>query len=425
MALFWTQKQDIGPSARTAHGLAYDAARDRVVVFGGDPGGAPLSDTWAWDGSLWTQVADTGPTARHGSGMAYEPQSQRVALFGGASGAALFEDTWEWDGSEWTQAADTGPDARTGHAVAYDAARGQVVLFGGSAGAALRDDTWTWDGNEWTQVQDVGPSARQGHALAYHAATQRVVLFGGADTTGAGLDDTWAWDGTAWSQIADTGPDPRVGAAMAANGGLVLFGGINSVDPALAPANRVVYSDTWQWGADGWSKVQDIGPSPRWGHGMAYRGPAGRAVLFGGASAFAAPQDATLAPSLDTWELPVAASQPNQPPPTGVAEVITVMVQPDTIPANAPGMMLDVIVQLATPVQAATQLDVVIAVEQAGSWTAAQPPGFDFQPQMIPPGIASTQFQVFRNADPLQPGNYAVAVAPSGGQYQLGMFTLT
>ena len=39
---FWTQKQDIGPSSRTSHGLTYDAARKRVLLFGGDPGGPPL-----------------------------------------------------------------------------------------------------------------------------------------------------------------------------------------------------------------------------------------------------------------------------------------------------------------------------------------------------------------------------------------------
>jgi len=57
MAIFWTQKQDIGASARMSPALAYDALHDRVVVFGGDPGGAPLADTWQWDGKLWTRFS--------------------------------------------------------------------------------------------------------------------------------------------------------------------------------------------------------------------------------------------------------------------------------------------------------------------------------------------------------------------------------
>ena len=35
-SFFWTQKQDIGPSNRTSHGLTYDGERMRVVLFGGD-----------------------------------------------------------------------------------------------------------------------------------------------------------------------------------------------------------------------------------------------------------------------------------------------------------------------------------------------------------------------------------------------------
>ena len=106
-SFFWTQKQDIGPSSRTSHGLTYDGERQRVILFGGDPGGPPLADTWGWDGALWTQVADTGPTARHGLAMAFDSARKCIVLFGGASGSNLFGDTWTWDG--------TGMDAGRRH----------------------------------------------------------------------------------------------------------------------------------------------------------------------------------------------------------------------------------------------------------------------------------------------------------------------
>jgi hypothetical protein len=55
----WTQKEDIGPSPRYGHAMAYEAARQRVVLFGGSGGSsALLNDTWGWDGVAWTQVAD-------------------------------------------------------------------------------------------------------------------------------------------------------------------------------------------------------------------------------------------------------------------------------------------------------------------------------------------------------------------------------
>ena len=425
MAIFWTQKQDIGPSARVGHALAYDALHDRVVVFGGDPGGAPLADTWQWDGTLWTQVADTGPSARHGTAMAFEPQEQRVVLFGGASGPNLLSDTWAWNGADWTQVADTGPQARSGHAVAYDAARTRLVLFGGAGVGGGLSDTWVWDGNEWTQVQDVGPSPRKGHAMAYDQTAQGVFLFGGAGANGTGQNDTWAWDGSTWTQIADTGPDPRVGAALASNGGVLLFGGINSVDPGLPPANRVTYGDTWRWTADGWMKAQDIGPAARWGHGMAFRTQSGRAMLFGGATSFAPAEDSNLVPGLrlDTWELPLVQDQP-PPPPVGTVEVTSVTVQPNAVP-NVAGLVLSVGVALSGPAPVDIPLLVGIFVDDGNGYQPAQPPGFDIpQMPMVSQGSAGTQFTVVRNADPIAPGNYAVGVGIQGGQIQAGFFTV-
>jgi hypothetical protein len=425
MAIFWTQKQDIGPSARVSHALAYDALHDRVLVFGGDPGGAPLADTWQWDGSLWTQVADTGPSARHGAAMAFNAQTQRIELFGGASGPMMLGDTWAWDGAEWTQVADAGPLARTAHAMAYDNALTRIVLFGGSAGAGLMGDTWHWDGNEWTQVQDVGPTARRGHAMAYEATLQRAVLFGGAGPSGAGQSDTWAWDGAAWTQLADTGPDPRVASALVADGGLVLLGGINSIDAALPPTSRIVYGDTWRWVANGWTKAQDIGPAPRWGHGMAYRSQAGKAMLFGGSTVFAAPQDATLKPGLvlDTWELPVSVTQPG-PQPGGV-EVSMVSVTPGMIAAQGQDLQVTVILTAPSPVD----IELVSAVfvdDGTGQYQPAQPPGFDFpQPIMVAAGQGQTQFQVVRNADPVSTGGHAIGVRVAGGAtMQVGLFSI-
>src|SRR5215472_8582453 len=317
-SFFWTQKQDIGPSNRTSHGLTYDSERERVVLFGGDPGGPPFADTWTWDGTLWTQVADTGPSGRQGLAMVFDSTRNCVVLFGGASGSNLFGDTWTWDGTEWTQVADTGPSARAGHALAYDDARQNVVLFGGRTAANPVGDTWEWDGTEWTQVQDMGPSARLAHAMAFDATASRVVLFGGAGVNGTGLNDTWLWDGTAWAQAADTGPEPRAASALVAATTIVLFGGVNSIDPNLPSADRIIYGDSWGWDGHGWTEVQHIGPGPRWGHGLAFRDDASRIVLVGGSSIFGPAQDASLQAGVmrDTWE---HLDQSVAPPPSPLA----------------------------------------------------------------------------------------------------------
>jgi hypothetical protein len=190
--LLWTEREDIGPTARAFVGTAYDAARHRVVLFGGIAGagtGPLFNDTWAWNGELWTELQDIGPSARAGHALGFDSIRERVVLFGGTAGSTPPTDTWEWDGTEWTQMADTGPSARLGHAVTFDSKIKRVVLFGGFSNQQL-GDTWSWDGTEWTQEQDAGPTARVFHALAYDAVRDRVVLFGGFTATSV-LNDTW------------------------------------------------------------------------------------------------------------------------------------------------------------------------------------------------------------------------------------------
>ena len=305
--VLWTQKQDVGPSARGEHAIAYDEARERTVLFGGRAGGGSLQgDSWEWDGTDWTEVADTGPDARSGHALAFDAARERVVLFGGeAAGSALRGDTWEWDGTDWTEVADTGPDARSGHALAFDAARERVVLFGGeAAGSALRGDTWEWDGTDWTEVADTGPDARSGHALAFDAARERVVLFGGEAAGSALRGDTWEWDGKEWTEVAHFGPGPSAAFAMTFVGGAtLLFGGVTS-STAPAPAEELSRL-SWEWDGAHWTLRQDMGPTPRWGHAIAFDSVRGRPVLFGGFSAL--PADPGVADSVlaDTWDAEV------------------------------------------------------------------------------------------------------------------------
>jgi hypothetical protein len=105
--MFWTQKQDIGPSGREVHRMTYDSNRQRVVLFGGRAGTSVVfNDTWEWDGEYWTQMNDLGPSPRSGHTLVYDSIRQRTVCFGGLSNisdpASAFGDTWEWDGQDWT-----------------------------------------------------------------------------------------------------------------------------------------------------------------------------------------------------------------------------------------------------------------------------------------------------------------------------------
>src|SRR5688500_10795432 len=76
-----------GPGPRWGHAMAYDEARDRVVVFGGQRDrSTALGDTWLWDGESWTRGAESGPTPRSYAAMAYDRKRARAVLYGGRDG---------------------------------------------------------------------------------------------------------------------------------------------------------------------------------------------------------------------------------------------------------------------------------------------------------------------------------------------------
>jgi len=150
----WTRRQPAArPKARFYHALAGDGRRGRVLLFGGvDPGPpyAYLGDTWEWDGADWIEFRPTvspPPTARHA--MAFDEARGRVVLCGGnGEGFALQPETWEWDGALWHRRAFAGPVPAAGvcPALAYDPARQTVLLFGGYGGQppAAHGETWEY-----------------------------------------------------------------------------------------------------------------------------------------------------------------------------------------------------------------------------------------------------------------------------------------
>jgi hypothetical protein len=341
--------------------MAYDGARRRTMLFGGNSLQTLLGDTWHWDGEDWTQVADTGPSPRSGHAVAYDGGRSALFLFGGhSSGDALNGDTWRWDGEGWTQVADTGPAPRTGHQLAFDSGRARVVLFGGEIpGAGARGDTWEWDGEAWTQVDDMGPAPRANHAMAFDGGRARVVVFGGK-VDGAAGGDTWEWDGTSWTQLADFGPNPCMASAMTFDGSsTLLFGGIDPLSNANVSPR--IFGLTWEWNGEHWTERQDIGPAPRWGHVVAFDSGRGQVVLFGGGAV--GPADPAAPDHLlgDTWEVPGAAVQPQTE-----AKLASFTINPNTVSGTSGGA-ITAQVTLDAPAQAPTSVDIRVGPRSAAT----------------------------------------------------------
>ena len=82
--IFWTQKQDIGPTGREVHRMAYDSNRQRIVLFGGRAGTSVVfNDTWVWDGEYWTQMNDLGPISSKRTHLGVRQYSEPNGLLRG------------------------------------------------------------------------------------------------------------------------------------------------------------------------------------------------------------------------------------------------------------------------------------------------------------------------------------------------------
>lgn len=179
---------------RTSFGLAYDAARGKVVLFGGGStvNGARLADTWEYDGTTWTQMSPAAsPPARVGQSMAYDPVRQRVIMYGGFTGVAQ-SDLWEYDGSTWMEiSVTTKPPAQQLAVMAYDTAKRRVVVVTGTP-----PETWVFENAAWRKLSSTGPRAINSGAMVYDAGRDRIVHHGGLnidylDETWELVDDTW------------------------------------------------------------------------------------------------------------------------------------------------------------------------------------------------------------------------------------------
>jgi ribosomal protein L37E len=120
--------------------MAFDDREGEMVLFGGTDssylGWVSFEDTWLWDGSVWRPARFTGtpPSGRCYHAMAYDRARERVVLYGGQSYweagwmcppcgfPYAARDTYEWDGARWKEVVPAGVEAPTtlvSHAMAY------------------------------------------------------------------------------------------------------------------------------------------------------------------------------------------------------------------------------------------------------------------------------------------------------------------
>jgi hypothetical protein len=332
----WSIPGGMTPTARHNCSMAFDEQRQKVVLFGGDRSdGAPLSDTWEFDGISWTLAATSGPPPG-AHPMTFNAYRQKCQMFTRSTTSAPSLETWEWDGITWSNLGLNGPSSRTQHSCAFDSHRQSVVIYGGTGGGADLQATWelrpriggasapiaiatssttstpdavshpataalpyggalffggatnsgpnsrtyTLAGTTWSErFPPLSPVARTEHTLLLDPARQNNLLFGGKNPLGTQLADTWTWANNQWTLISTTAaPSARSGHRMAfdrsANLGLLL-GGEDATGTAL--------NDFWSWNGTTWTQLTPATlPPARAGHGMAYDALRNRTVIFGG-----------------------------------------------------------------------------------------------------------------------------------------------
>ena len=328
--------QELAPPRRH-FGAAYDSARDRAVIFGGDADNGILGDTWEWGAGGWEQrFPATSPSQRRWTQMTYDPTTGKCLLVGGRFSQYL-GDTWEWDGSAgtWTDTLATLTPRRAHACLNFDHGQGRPLLaFGTESTSITYTNCDLWDGvaGAWTPANEP-PFARYGLAAASRPPSGPTVAFGGWNQSQQVYDETWKFDGT-WSEVSPaSSPPARMYARMAYDPNsnkLLLFGGAvylggqtfspfgdtwlyndagpspvwTQASPATSPPARYGHalvespdgpllfggSDgtgnlplrVWRWNGSDWELLDALAPTPRTNYGAAYDSRRDRVVVFGG-----------------------------------------------------------------------------------------------------------------------------------------------
>lgn len=177
--------------------------------------------------------------------MAYDSARQVVVLFGGFDGTNWWNDTWEWNGLTWTLRSFGGPPPQTDGIMVYDRARSRCVLFGGqSFQPSLSNQTWEWDGTTWSLRSLVGPAAGPLPSGAYHAGLARTIALSYGQPARQ-------WDGTTWSVLPATSQpaQPETLVYDDARARLITFDRLSAFAPSVAELASGSTASSYSFGA--------------------------------------------------------------------------------------------------------------------------------------------------------------------------------
>jgi hypothetical protein len=217
----WTRRfpGGLAPSGKFFPTAILDPVRGRMVMFGGLNGSGTLGLTWQLSLSepmTWAPVnASDPPSDRYAASAIYDAARDRMVVFGGNISNQVYALQFS-SPPFWTLLAEGGPMARGDASAVYDAARQRMVVFGGYNYLTYPSDVWAYDlaAGGWTELHPDGPipAGRANAAALYDPIRDRMLVVGGAIfSTSHAYNDVLSLQ---WSGALGVGPG--AGAAMIA-----------------------------------------------------------------------------------------------------------------------------------------------------------------------------------------------------------------
>lgn len=193
---------DFMPQGRRFAACAWVPSLDEGYCFGGLCAHGESNELWVvrYDAgtasTTWTRVAPAGsaPPALAGASLALDAARGRLLLYGGFAGAAVFTDVYAFDLAtrQWSQLAPAGIAPAPRWAACAWLEGNRLFIYGGKQNADLTDLTsglagdthvldFTADANgAWLALSTFSaPDARLGATAGFDGATNRLIIFGG------------------------------------------------------------------------------------------------------------------------------------------------------------------------------------------------------------------------------------------------------
>lgn len=255
------------PTPRANHTAVYDPNSNRMIIFSGCFGGCLPTGTDVWvltnangvgGAPSWIRLFPSGPApaGRNNHKAVYDAAANRMIVFGGQDGGgstfSTFLETWVLANANgiggapsWTLLAASGgpPPAEYISSATYDAANNRMIVFGGiTRPGATENSVWVLSNANglggapvWTNTIANGaagsPSPRAGSQTAYVPASNSMLAY-----DGGGLPDLWRLSNanglggaSAWTQLfpVNSGPagSPHLNSSVydPASGRLTVF----------------------------------------------------------------------------------------------------------------------------------------------------------------------------------------------------------